>query len=506
MSLPLLEPKAGAMRVALFFALTLLVPAVAIAQGAPKAEPTQAIAAAGADVGKLLQLARDWSDGKRTDAARAAWKRVIAIDPDNATARAGLNHQRYDGRWFEGHTALFDYKRAEDERKAKQGLARLGESWVPVADAPFLRLGWHKDQGGAWIHPLAKLRLDRERDLAGKGFQQQDLEWIDPRDFDQWQAGLWKCGEQWLDTAAANAFHADVAHSWLVASEHFIVSTTVERDRIEWCKYYADQAFADLVRIFGIAPGARSSAIDLQGCKGDQPELVVFSSLAQYNKFANLGIESEGFSSLHYAFFADAAFDDAVKPSVFAGLGVAVWDNSSKTLDGFGQHSIRHAAAQSFIEAIDPSWKALGDMATGAQTRSTLAFWAEKKVPRWLRYGAASYVERWFLDATTGDQGNPRWARDWAKAQLKKDGGLRDLQKVFDFRLTLTDLPGSTQLIHEAGLLVAFLLEGSDQRVQRAHQTFQAALRSGGATAPAVAELQKALLAARPAVMKFAGS
>ena len=275
------------------------------------------------------------------------------------------------------------------------------------------------------------------------------------------------------------------------------------RQRVEWCKWYADQTFTELVRLFGIAPGARPSAVDLLGEKGDKPELVVWNDLAQFNKFA-AGAETEGFSSLHYAFFADALFDPTVKPPAFAAIGAAYWDNRTPEANAFGQHSIRHAAALSFVEAIDPSWKVLGDTAMGTQAKSTAAFWAEKKIPRWLHYGAASYVERWFRDPTVGDGGDPEWARKWARASLKKDGGLRDLAKVFEFKLALADVPGSTRLIHEAGLVTAFVLDGGDKNVQRAHEALKQALLSGASTTAAVAELQKALTTAKAGIAAFA--
>ena len=225
--------------------------------------------------------------------------------------------------------------------------------------------------------------------------------------------------------------------------------------------------------------------------------------LAQFNKFA-AGSETEGFSSLHFAFFADALFDPTVKPSAFAAIGAAYWDDSSKEASAYGQHSIRHAAALSFVEAIDPSWKALGDVAMGTQAKTMAPFWAEKRIPRWLRYGAASYVERWFFDTKAGDGGDPEWARKWARASLKQLGGLRDIGKVFEFKLALADVPGSTRLIHEAGLLTAFILDGGDKNVQRAHEALRQALLSGASTTAAVADLQKALLAAKPAIAAFA--
>lgn len=486
------------------FVLAAALPCAAIAQKPPaKENPAPIVKAAGTDVGKLLQLAADWTAKKHADGARAAWKRVLELDPANADARAGLGHQLYDGKWFESHTALFDYKRAEDETMAKQGKARVLDGWAPIADAPFLRLGWAKDEQGRWQHPLAKLRQQKDREMAAKGCQRQDLEWIDPAEFEQWKQGLWKCGDKWLDTAAANAFHADPNQPWCVASEHFVVSTTVDRERVEWCKWYADQTWPELVRLFGVAPGARPSAIDLLGDNGDKPELVVWSDLAQFNKFAATS-ETEGFSSLHFAFFADALLDPTVKPAAFAAIGAGYWDNKTPEANAFGQPSIRHAAALSFVEAIDPSWHALGAAAMGTQAKSTAPFWAEKKIPRWLRYGAAVYCERWFRDGTVGDGGDPDWARKWARANLKKSGGLRDVQKVFDFKLALTDMPGSTRLIQEAGLLTAFVLDGGDKNVQRAHEALKQALVSGAATTAAVAELHKALLAAKPAIAAFA--
>ncbi len=253
---------------------------------AAKDNPAKLVKAAGTDVAKLAQLATDWTAQKRADAARLAWKRVIELQTDHEAARAGLGHVRYDGRWFEGQTALFDYKRAEDARMGKQGLARAGEQWVPIADAPFVRLGWSKDAQGKWQHPLAQKRRQHDEAMLAKGCQQQDLEWVDPAEFESWKKGLWKCGDQWLDTGAANAWHSSPEHPWMVPSEHFLIATTVDRDRVEWVRWYADRTWDDLVRIFGQAPGQRPSAIDLHGSNGDKPEVVIWNGLPQYNKFA----------------------------------------------------------------------------------------------------------------------------------------------------------------------------------------------------------------------------
>ena len=75
---------------------------------------------------------------------------------------------------------------------------------------------------------LAKLRQQKDQEMLAKACQRQDLEWVTPAEFEQWKQGLWKCGDKWLDTAAANAFHADAKQPWYVASEHFVTLLRAE--------------------------------------------------------------------------------------------------------------------------------------------------------------------------------------------------------------------------------------------------------------------------------------
>jgi len=40
------------------------------------------------------------------------------------------------------------------------------------------------------------VRLQRDREMLAKGCQLQDLQWVDPAEFETWRQGLWKCGDQ----------------------------------------------------------------------------------------------------------------------------------------------------------------------------------------------------------------------------------------------------------------------------------------------------------------------
>lgn len=477
---------------------------------APSTEQREAITKSGSDLARLLELARGWSAANDASAARAAFERVLQLDPRNEEAHLGLGHHAYSGQWFESYAALAKFRRAEDERMlAEKGLVRYRDRWVRPEERGCLELGWAQDASGAWIGPHAAARAVRELELAEKGWQQQDLTWIPPEEFDRWKEGLWKCGDQWLAPAEADGYHSGIDTAWIAPSEHFVVLSTCDREGVEWIKFWADRTWDDLVRIYGVEPGAKPTPLDLAGKERDKPALAVLRSLAQYNELAagsaeaqRQPVETEGFSSLHYAFYAESWFDRTQTPALYRGAGVAFWDRKDEKLSNYGQHAVRHAAALSFAEAIDPSWNAMAQALQGGITADV--FWADKQIPRWLRYGAASYCERYFTDTNVGEGGDPLWARKWALANLKSKGGLRKLDDVFEFELSLDDIEGSTQLIHEAGLVVAFVLEGDDAKVEAAHAAFQKALAKGEGAREAAQKLQDALRKSESSIRRFA--
>lgn len=491
----------------LIASLLLLVPASVVASAPPApvsasqdANLDAKIRAAGADIAKLLELAK--SCAKDSD-ARKVYRAVIALDANHEPARKALGHQLYDGKWFESLTELTKYKRDETARMKEKGLARFKERWVPESELPFHAMGWVKDANGKWANPhvLAREKEEAERKAAGFLFRADDNSWVAPSDVQHWTALRWKCGEEWVELAQANEFHSKLENAWELVGEHFTVVSTCDWAGADAARWYAEKSYPELVRIFGLAPARR-------------PEFVVLASLDQYNAAAGgarpLLPDAEGYSSLHGAYFADLAFDFSTPPAQFFGCGVSFWDRKDEKLRGWGPYWLRWAAAQSFVDAIDPSWGFIGEMnQAGAIGTSTAGFWAEKRIPRWFRYGAASYVERYMKDPEAAADANPWGLREFAFGQLQRSGGLRKLDEVFAFALDLTKLESSARLYHEAGLVVSFLLDGApgDQPLAAAHDAFRNALKAGDAKAIAasVATLQKELSSRDSALRKFAG-
>ncbi len=463
------------------------------------------IAAAGKDVAKLLELAASFAGGPMQDSADKVYKRVLELDAANEVAHKALRHQFYDGKWFESFAELAKYKREEAARMKAKGLARFKEEWVPEADVPFLSMGWTKDAQGAWVDPIeaARAKQVEEWKAAGYQFRADDNSWIAPADAEKWAALLWKCGDEWVDMAKANEFHAKIEQAWELVGEHFEVWATIDWDGANLARWHADKTHAELVRLFGTEPAKK-------------PHFVVLNSLQQYNQAAGnqpILVESEGFSSLHGAYFADTFFDNPTKPTQFLGCGVSYWDRKDPKISGWGPYWLRWAAAQSFVDALDPSWIAVGQW-IAAEGRGDIAahaggFWSEKKIPRWLRYGASSYVERYMKNPEAAEGTDPWNLRAFAFGEVKKAGGLHKLDDVFAFKLDIKDIPGSSRLYHEAGLLVSYLLDGAagDKELTAKLEGFQAALKTGSRTdlAAAAKALQQSLAKHEKDIKKFAG-
>ena len=499
MILPLLLAMAGASPSGAPVSTTLAAAADVVVPGADDVQ--DAIDKADGDVAALTELASTWSASENEPAARRAWAAVLAIDEDHEAAHEGLRHHRYGGDWYTTYAELAAVKRAEAARRLKEdGVVPFGSEWVPAEDLPFHRMGWERLESGRWAPPGTSARMAEDKKLTAEGWQQQHRTWIPPGELEHWSAGKWKVGDEWLDTAAANEAHSALGSWWEIPGESFVALTTVTEENARWALYWADQTRSDLLRMFGLEPN-------------DKPEFVVLNSIAQYNDFAagsaaeqRRPADAAGFSAVHYAFFTDGWMDVSEGRTRFRGTGAAYYDAQDPALAPFGQHAVRHAAALAWIEAIDPSWNAVSLMVTApSNVFLDATFWDEKRIPRWMRYGAAAYCERFFEDKTVGDGGDPMWARKWAIDNLAKGGSLKSVPEIVAFEIDPLEPEMSVRLIHEAGVLVHYMLDADDKKVTAAHGAFREALISGESTDEPLANLVSALEKAEKKIAAFTG-
>lgn len=461
------------------------------------------LAEAGEDTAKLWELQTWCKEQGRNSDRRKILKKIIEVDPDHTEARKALGHHFYADQWFSTRTELAAYRRKEEREMAEKGLVRFGDEWVSGKEAPFMRMGWVKDEAsGVWASPARVEELAREATLRSEGHQQQQQGvWIHPDDFEKWRQGLWKCGEDWLEVAAADEYHSEINRPWRVVSDngngHFVLVTTSPNSAAQWGAWWAEQTYKDLVDLFGVEP-ARLMPVYMMG------------SVEMYNMLATGSPENgippvegqNGWSAIHYAFFADNFYTGS--PLRFEGGGICYYDHDDESLAPFGQHAVRHAAALSYMDAIDPSWEMVSKVVEAAATGNPGGaaggdFWGEKSLPIWLRYGAASFVERYFLDSSAE---NPNWPMEWTMGNL---GGLRPLGELYGMALDAAAAEESAKLIKEAGLVVAFISRGGNAAVDAASEKLKTSLEAGEGVEVAVEGLQQALIENEAALRSWAG-
>lgn len=458
--------------------------------------------ALGADIEQLLLLARELDSTGRAAQADAVSRHVLKLDDQSEEAHLRLRHHYFDDRWFDTFQALTVYRNTEAERMLlEQGLVRFEDRWVAQSDVVWLRMGWAQGDNGTWIRPSDFERRALEATYVKEGRQQckEDSQWIHPDDLGKRREGRFLCDDRWCSLEEADEYHSNIGQGWKWIGEHFVCDSTLDYDSTRWASYWADQLRPDLVRAVGILPERK-------------PRFSVLNSIEQYNRVAGgdaaLGLppaEATGWSGLHYAFFAEAWFDLSHQPPEFRGTGVCFWDQGDEALSGYGRMAVSHAAALAYLEAIDPSWNFVSGVIDGTVTAdSMVAYWEEKKIPRWLRYGIAAYCERFAPERTTS--GSDRWAtRAWALENIHATGEVFPLERVIAFDLSPRDAFVAGRLIQETGLVVSFILDGKCPPVLQQHARFKAALRRGEETHEAAAGLERALLDNEAAYVRYAG-
>jgi hypothetical protein len=462
----------------------------------PDAEFAERLKSAGEDPAQLWELARWCWDNGRVPAGMRTLEKLLRIDPEHAEARAALGHVRGFERWFPSQDALDRFAASQDEAVARsRGYAHQRSIWVHPGDRAALSKGQTKDPfSGQWRG------LDETKRLAA-GWVRQDLEWIEPEDVGRVDLGQWRVDGEWLELSDAERRHASVERMWAIPGPEILLHTTVERRVAQAAMGHMQRALDDLRKVFGVEP-----TLPL--------EVALMHDEEQYDLFAFGAPDGRRrpthvarLHTVHMGFFAESWFENQGGKPAFRGMGVGYWDTHVPNGDAYGVHSARLATGFSYVEAIDPSPKAVRKVARREPGAEYLEdYRAEKRLPEWLRRGGAVYAERFFEDASVAEGGDRWWARRWSLANLRERGGLRPLDEVLTLPLDPEKRDDSLKLLIESGLLVSFAVDGGCAPVTQAHAALRAVLAEGGSPTKALAALEDALRANQDALRTFAAA
>jgi len=460
----------------------------------PDAKFEEQWAAAGERVPDLWQLHEWCASTQRVAEDARVLRRLLRLAPDHEGARAALGQFGAAGQWFPSQAAFERFQRSQREDVAKaKGLVLQGTRWIHRDERARAVEGAEKDFAtGQWLSAV-ELRHLRE------GWLRQDLLWIEPADAAHVDAGLWLVGGDWLDLATADRRHAALDAMWLVPSREVLLHSTAERAVALRALEHMGRAVDDLNKVFGGEP-----ALPLDVCLLRDEE--------QYDRLAfgdpdgrRAATETARMHLVESAYFAESWFARERGKSVFRGMGVTYWDPLAPNGDAYGVHAARLAVGLAYVEALDPSPKAVKKaLGAGARDDYHESYEAEKLLPAWLRWGGAVYAQRFFQDASVGPDGDAWWARTWSLDTLKQRGGLRPLAEVLAFRVNPDDRDDALKLLLEAGVLVSFVVDGGCAPVTAAHAELKRALAAGSAKKAQGEALAAALSANEAALRAYA--
>ncbi len=376
-----------------------------------------------------LMATADWAKekGLATDYKRLL-NRVLKREPDHEGAMAGLGFVRYKGEWKLKSKVDLLIKQEQEAAYIAQGLEQVDGVWVSSAEVEDAKVGvFHHD--GDVVSRDEKLAL-----LEGKVRHPMTGQFIAKEDLAKANQGMFPISEgRWVDQEAADEYHSDFSHPWVVRSYHATIVTTAPLAQTGEMKQVADSSI-ELVRPFF---GSKVSH------PAHRPVVIACSTTDEYRQVGN-AIGSE--TSVYGAFVAERTPPDLGSFVFEDPPGVANWGEKS-----WGPYYVRHAAAAVYAQSVAAESKA--------------------ELPLWLLVGVGSLAERHFTPGVSAHFGNQHLSK----------GGVQDVEDWFASFEVSADVPDRVEYnIYQAGLAVAFSMRGGDAESTRAAQAFTASLGQGG--------------------------
>ncbi len=461
------------------------------------------------EVAKTKGVVADlWALHKRYEAegngaaAKAVCVNLLRKDPKHGGARRALGHEAHGERWFTSKAARDHFLWTQDEAIAKsKGHVLHKGVWMHPDERAIANKVQTKDpETGQWLSRGEQERLEQ-------GWVRQDLNWIDPEQAVQADAGLWLVDGEWMGLAEANRRHSKLNHMWTIPGAEIWVHSSADRVEALTAQHHMTRALWDMRRVFGVEP-----VLPL--------EVAILRDQEQYDRFAFGAIDGRRpayhagrTQVIHHGYFAESRFVREGKRQVFAGMGVGYWEAQSEYGALYGVHSARLAAGLAYVEGIDPSPKAIRKVtgSKGVNSEYYGRYRSEKKLPEWLRIGGAVFAERYFFDKTvdttvkSDPAPDPFWARTWSLGNLASRGKMRSLDELFAFKLDPENPYDGQTLLIEAGLLVSFMLDGECEPVTKAHQAFRQALSDGRMKPSHIKAMEAAIRANESTLRAYAG-
>ncbi|MGK0220364.1 MAG: hypothetical protein ACI9HE_003875, partial [Planctomycetota bacterium] len=205
--------------------------------------------AAADDAARLWDLYGWCNENRRNVQGGQILARLLRLHPQHEPARAALGHVQHETQWFSNQAALDRYLATQDSGQAgARGHVQHKGQWMHAEERALINKKWTRDhESGLWTTP-------EQRRLLEAGGVRQDTRLLDADQATQAERGLWLVDGEWLDLAAANRRHSELAKMWQLPDAEILLHTTTDRATGLWALREMRRAMHDLRRVFGAQP------------------------------------------------------------------------------------------------------------------------------------------------------------------------------------------------------------------------------------------------------------
>jgi len=171
---------------------------------------------------------------------------VLKLAPDHQKAHDALGHVQHEGKWVtKAERDALAKKKDEDEKRA-QGLVPYKGKWVPKEEKENLEKGLVLHEG--------KWMSKEEKERIAKGLVQHEGRWVTKEEKENLEKGLFKVGGKWISKEKANEYHSEWENAWELKSDHYVVRSNCDYDRIMLFIHDAEITYKAMAEMLKMEP------------------------------------------------------------------------------------------------------------------------------------------------------------------------------------------------------------------------------------------------------------
>ena len=326
------------------------------------------------DVVRVAKWAEE-QEGLLAAEAKELFREAMALDGENAEARAALGYVKKDGKWFSAEEAAADANKAYEERAKLAGAKQVKGKWLLPADQQKAELGLVEYEEH-W------LTAERKKQVVEGKLEFHEGDWLTAEEKEKFDQGLRRSGKSdWKPVADADKSHDKWPSAWSIKGRWVEIRTTAKHERGRFALGFADGTAAQIVKWSGVEPAVYGKEGLLLIAYGGKLEDYKAAGAGAGSDWSSMRSSSDGCFYIQKTPFdklrgAAVTYDCTVKPAAAA-------DDYE-----YARYWLRRGTVEAFVSRFtDPTKLEANLLDAYAAYFAGFNFKRDKYAPHWFPYG-----------------------------------------------------------------------------------------------------------------------